>query len=217
MTVFNKENDLHLEGGIAPLFLGQPLGVIDTINVSRPVFEELYQTQLSQQWNEFEVNITQDRIDMMTMPKNTVDMMVRTIMWQHAADSIASRSIIECLGDHITNSEFHDYATIWSFFETIHGRTYSHIIKQTFVDPNQALVELYDNMQVMNRSKILIDTFNNLKELPMDSPVDVKSRAIIKVIVALFALEAIAFMGSFAVTFGIGETGKFKASVNWLS
>ena len=210
MTVFNKENDLHLEGGIAPLFLGQPLGVIDTINVSRPVFEELYQTQLSQQWNEFEVNITQDRIDMMTMPKNTVDMMVRTIMWQHAADSIASRSIIECLGDHITNSEFHDYATIWSFFETIHGRTYSHIIKQTFVDPNQALVELYDNMQVMNRSKILVDTFDNLKELPMDAPVDVKSRAIIKVIVALFALEAIAFMGSFAVTFGIGETGKFQ-------
>lgn len=210
MTTFNKENTTHLEGGHAPLFLGQQLGVIDTINVTHPVFEGLYQTQLSQIWNEFEVNITQDKLEMMTMPKNTVDMMVRTIMWQHAADSIASRSIIECLGDYITNSEFHDYAVIWSFFETIHGRTYSHIIKQTFSDPNQALVELYDNMQVMGRSQLLIDTFDALKALPKDAPEDVVAKCIIKVIVALFALEAIAFMGSFAVTFGIGETGKFQ-------
>lgn len=213
MTTFNKHNTVHLEGGKAPLFMGQQLGVIDTINVTHPIFEKLYQTQLSQIWNEFEVNITQDKLDMMNMPKNTVDMMVRTIMWQHAADSVASRSIIECLGDHITNSEFHDYATIWSFFETIHGRTYSHIIKQTFTDPNQALVELYDNMQVMQRSKVLIDTFDALKELPKDSDEDTKAKAIIKVVVALFALEAIAFMGSFAITFGIGETGKFQGIV----
>lgn len=211
-TVFNKENTHH-KGGKAPLFLGEELGVIDTINTTYPIFEELYQTQLSQMWNEFEVNITQDKLDMMNMPKNTVDMMVKTIMWQHAADSIASRSIIECLGDHITNSEFHDYAVIWSFFETIHGRTYSHIIKQTFVDPNQALVELYDDMQVMQRSQVLIDTFNALKTLPEDASDDSKARAIIKVIVALFGLEAIAFMGSFAITFGIGETGKFQGIV----
>lgn len=213
MTTFNQHNTVHLEGGHAPLFLGQQLGVIDTINVTHKVFDELYQTQLSQIWNEFEVNITQDKLDMMQMPKNTVDMMVRTIMWQHAADSVASRSIIECLGDHITNSEFHDYATIWSFFETIHGRTYSHIIKQTFVDPNQALVELYENMQVMQRSKVLVDTFDALKTLPMDADEDTKAKAIIKVVVALFALEAIAFMGSFAITFGIGETGKFQGIV----
>lgn len=213
MTVFNQDNKHHVEGGKAPLFLGEQLGVIDTINVTHPIFEDLYQLQLSQMWNEFEVNITQDKLDMMNMPKNTVDMMVKTIMWQHAADSIASRSIIECLGDHITNSEFHDYATIWSFFETIHGRTYSHIIKQTFVDPNQALVELYENMQVMQRSQVLVDTFDALKTLPMDAPKDDKAKAIIKVVVALFALEAIAFMGSFAITFGIGETGKFQGIV----
>lgn len=213
MTTFNKQNTVHLEGGKAPLFLGQQLGVIDTINVTHPIFETLYQTQLSQQWNEFEVNITQDKLDMMQMPKNTVDMMVRTIMWQHAADSIASRSIIECLGDYITNSEFHDYATIWSFFETIHGRTYSHIIKQTFIDPNQAIVELYNNMQVMQRSQVLVDTFDDLKTVPRDASDKEKAYAIIKVIVALFALEAIAFMGSFAITFGIGETGKFQGIV----
>ncbi len=213
MTTFNKHNTVHLEGGKAPLFMGQQLGVIDTINVTHPVFESLYQTQLSQIWNEHEVNLTQDRLDILNMPKNTVDMMVKTVLWQHAADSVASRSIIECLGEHITNSEFHNYATIWSFFETIHGRTYSHVIKQTFTDPNQALVELYDNMQVMQRSKVLIDTFDALKELPKDSGEDTKAKAIIKVVVALFALEAIAFMGSFAITFGIGETGKFQGIV----
>lgn len=209
MTTFNKQNTVHKEG-VAPLFMGQQLGVIDTINVTHPVFEELYQTQLSQIWNEFEISLTQDRMDMYLMPQHTVDIMVKTIMWQHAADSVASRSIIECLGDYITNSEFHDYATIWSFFETIHGRTYSHIIKQTFTDPNDALEDLYSNMQVMQRNKILVDTFDELKALPETASERTKVKAIIKVVVALFALEAIAFMGSFAITFGIGETGKFQ-------
>ena len=209
MTTFNKHNTAHKEGS-SPLFMGQQLGVIDTINVTHPVFEELYQTQLSQMWNEFEVSLTQDKMDMLLMPEHTVDIMVKTIMWQHAADSVASRSIIECLGDYITNSEFHDYATIWSFFETVHGRTYSHIIKQTFTQPNDALEELYSNMQVMQRNKILVDTFDELKALPDTASERTKVKAIIKVVVALFALEAIAFMGSFAITFGIGETGKFQ-------
>lgn len=211
-TVFNKENKLH-EGGYAPLFLGEQLGVIDTINVTHPIFDELYTTQEAQKWNEFEVNLTQDRQDMLNMPKNTVDMMVKTIMWQHLADSVASRSIIECLGEHITNSEFHDYATIWSFYETIHGRTYSHIIKQTFTDPREALVQLYEDTKVLQRSKVLVDTFDGLKNLPKDASDDDKAKAIIKVMVALFGLEAIAFMGSFAITFGIGETGKFQGIV----
>lgn len=210
MTTFNKQNNLHLEGGKAPLFFGQGLGVIDTINTTYPIFNELYQTQEAQKWNEFEVNITQDKLDMMNMPKTTVDMMVKTIMWQHVADSVASRSIVECLGEHITNSEFSDYATIWSFYETIHGRTYSHIIKQTFVDPVKALTELYEDMQVMQRSEVLVNTFDALKELPRDAEDDVKAKHILKVIVALFALEAIAFMASFAITFGICETGKFQ-------
>ena len=209
MTKFNANNVGHQQG--YPLFLGNDLGVLDTINVQYPQLEELYQDQLAQLWNEFEVDLTQDKLDMMRLDKGTVDLMVQTIMWQTVADSVASRSIIETLGKHITNSEMMNLATLWSFFEVIHARTYSHIIKQTFTNPNELLEEIYNNAQVLTRSDVIVEAFDNLDSVNSgDASEDEIREAILMAFVALFALEAIAFMASFAVTFSIVETGKFQ-------
>lgn len=207
MTKFNAHNVGHQKG--YPLFLGEDLGVLDTINVQYPQLEELYQDQLAQLWNEFEVDLTQDKLDMRKLDKGTVDLMVQTIMWQTVADSVASRSIIETLGKFITNSELMNLATIWTFFEVIHARTYSHIIKQTFTDPNELLEEIYNNAEVLTRSDVIVQAFDKLSEVDESDEKEVR-KAILMAFTALFALEAIAFMASFAVTFSIVETGKFQ-------
>jgi ribonucleoside-diphosphate reductase beta chain len=208
MTVFNQHNTGHVTG--YPLFLGQDLGIIDTINVQYPKLEELYQLQLSQIWNEFEVDLTQDSMDMLRVPEGTKDLMVRTLLYQTAADSIAARSIIESLGKYITNSECLNMATIWSFYEVIHARTYSHIIKQTFTEPNQLIEKIYSDYAILDRLKTVKDCFNNLENLS-DSASDLEKRcAIINTLTALFGLEAITFLSSFAVTFAITETGVFQ-------
>lgn len=207
MTKFNANNVGYKEG--YPLFLGPELGVMDTINVQYPQLEELYQDQLAQIWNEFEVDLGQDKLEMMTMGKGVVDLMVQTIMWQTVADSVASRSILETLGKYISNSELMNVATIWTFFEVIHARTYSHIIKQTFTDPNELLTEMYDNAQVLTRSEPIVAAFDNLAAMK-DGTEDELREAILMAFVALFALEAIAFMASFSVTFSIVETGRFQ-------
>jgi ribonucleoside-diphosphate reductase beta chain len=181
---------------------------MDTININYPDIEQLYQQQVAQIWNELEVDLTRDRNEMLSLPRKTVDLMVKTIMWQHTADSIASRSIIETLGRYATNSELVNLMQVWSFFEVIHGRTYSHIIKQTFVEPNEALEGIYQDYRVLQRSQIIIDTFNDLAVYQGNDDAELK-RLIIKVLFALYCFEAVAFMSSFAVTFGIAETGKF--------
>lgn len=206
-TKFDANNRGYAEG--YPLFLGRELGVLDTINVQYPQLEQLYQDQLAQIWNEFEVDLTQDKLDMMQVDQGTVDLMVKTIMWQTVADSVASRSIIETLGEYISNSEMMNLATLWSFFEVIHARTYSHIIKQTFIDPNESLEQIYNDSQVLTRSDVIVQAFDNLANVDKTNEKEVR-KAILMAFVALFALEAIAFMASFAVTFAIVETGKFQ-------
>ena len=206
-TKFNANNRGYLKG--YPLFLGKDLGILDTINVQYPQLEQLYQDQLAQIWNEFEVDLTQDKLDMTNLDQGTVDLMVKTIMWQTVADSVASRSIIETLGEYISNSEMMNLATLWSFFEVIHARTYSHIIKQTFVDPNELLEEIYNDSQVLTRSDVIVEAFDRLANVDKTNEHEVR-RAILLAFTALFALEAIAFMASFAVTFSIVETGKFQ-------
>jgi ribonucleoside-diphosphate reductase beta chain len=206
MSQFNKENKGYLKG--YPLFLGEKLGLLDTVNRTYPVIEELYQDQIAQLWNEFEVDLTQDKMDMRNMDVGTVDLMVKTLSWQFLADSVAGRSISGLLLPHVSNPEFEGLLNIQSFFETIHSRTYSHIVKQTFIDPNMLLKETYDNLDVLIRSEVIVGTFDALAEDDGTSKERLEDK-LIQAFAALFALEAISFMASFSVTFAIVDTDKF--------
>src|SRR5690606_15335970 len=193
-----------------PLFFGEDLGLFDTVNVAYPGIDKLYHQQMSQIWNEFEVALDQDKMDMLNLPKSTVDLMVKTISWQHLADSVAAQSISTLLLPHCSNSELEGMLTAQSLFEVIHARTYSHIVKQTFTDPNKMLAETYSDMEVLVRSEAIVKAFDELQGLPKDASEKEKKKALIKAFTALFALEGIAFMASFAVTFGIVETDVFQ-------
>jgi ribonucleoside-diphosphate reductase beta chain len=205
MSQFNAENKGYETG--YPLFFGEDLGLLDTVNRTYPVLEELYQQQLSQLWNEFEVDLTQDKLDMLSVDKGSVELMTKTISWQFLADSVAGRSISGILLDYVTNPELEGLINLWSFFETIHARTYSHIVKQTFVDPNDLLKQTYSNVEVLTRSEAIVAAFDTLDAAVTEEE---KHDGLLLVLTALFALEAIAFMASFAVTFALVETGKFQ-------
>ena len=208
MTVFNAAQKGHIEG-YPLLFLGPKPGLLDTINVQYPELEKLYQTQISQIWNEFEVDLSQDRVDMREAPKAITDLMAKTISWQHLADSVAARSISGLLMPYVSNSEMENLVNVWSLFETIHARTYSHIVKQTFENPVQMLEETYANMDVLARSEVIVQAFDAVESMLADTPEVEKLDTLLLALVALFALEEIGFMASFAITFGIAETGRF--------
>src|SRR5690606_28653323 len=127
-TVFNKDN-VGFETNSYPIFLGDTLGVFDTVNIVYPELEQLYQQQMSQMWNEFEVDLTQDKMDMLNCPKDVVDLMVFTISWQYLIDSVAAKSITSLIIQYCTNSEAEGLFTAQALFEVIHARTYSHIVK----------------------------------------------------------------------------------------
>lgn len=208
-SVFNPDNQGYLTNEY-PIFLGEPLGLFDTINLVYPELEDLYQLQISQIWNEFETDLTQDRMDMTRMPKEVVDLMVFTLSYQYLIDTVAAKSITSHIIQHCTNSEAEGMFTVQAMFEVIHARTYGHIVKQTFIDPNQLIKQTYENSEVLKRAMSPITVFNDLANLAQDADNETKRRAIIKAIAALMALEAVSFMASFAVTFGIAETGVFQ-------
>lgn len=209
LTKFNKNNQGYKRG--YPLFLGEDLGIIDTVNETYPQLTRLYDRQQAQQWNHREVSLQADKLDMRTLPADTVSCMRKTILWQSLADSVVSRSIVNTLGRYITNPEFVNMTNIQQYFETIHAISYSYIIQQTIDNPNKLLEELYNDTEVIRRSEIIVKTFDDMEamDLERDGKLAVQKQ-IIKTIAALFALEAIAFLGSFAVTFGITETGAFQ-------
>lgn len=215
MSVFNKNNQTHLKGKHR-LFFGETMGLPDSLDEPYPALEALYQKQMSQIWNEFEVDISKDRIDMRSCPKEIRDLMIISLKYQLTVDTIAARSITSLLQPHITASSGEHVTTAWQLFETIHERTYLHIIRQTVEEPKKLLEEIYEDKNILKRCKPIIDAFDDLQNMNVKAPLKEKRQKLILALTALFALEQIAFMASFSVTFGIAEYTKYYQGIGQL-
>ena len=215
-SIFNQNNDAW-QTGRYPLFLGEPLALYDSINTPYPRLFDLYKLQKSMDWTEDEVNLEQSRMDLLNCSKNNYDIMVKTLAFQWELDSVASRTIAPLFAPFVTNSELWVMLSKQSEVENLHALTYSEIIRQCISDPQEVFKEVMRNDEVLNRSTTIIDCFNELDrygalyklgQIERDSK-ELKA-VVLKGFVALYCLEKIEFMSSFACTFALAEQNIFQ-------
>lgn len=215
MSVLNFENKNYLTGHY-PLFLGEPLGFSDEINITYPEIFKIKEKHQSQFWLSTEFSFEDDRLDLQEAPDSERDVMILNLLAQWSLDAMASRSIIELFGPLVSNNELHGWLLVQSFFEDIHAATYSRIIRTAFPDANAVLERGVQNVEIFERCRTIADTFNDLKHKVglYTSGVKVSDyemkKAILKGMFALYALEQISFMSSFAATFALAETGRYQ-------
>lgn len=212
--IFNENNTAHLTAEY-PIFLGQAPALYDSINKVYPQLFELYKLLKAQDWSENEINLDQSRRDFESCDKSTYDVMVQTLMWQWEADSIASRSIATLFAPFISNSEYSAAVMRHSDNEILHALTYSEIVRQCIKDSKGIIREVMDNQNVLKRSTAIISVFEELEKIGSKyrlgesfSP-DYLRRVLLKGVCALYALEGIEFMASFACTFALAEQNMF--------
>ena len=215
-TVFNEKNTGHITKQY-PMFFGDSLGLLDTVNIVNKEIEDLKEKQRSFRWYPTEINLSQDKQDMLTAPKEIVDLMNKTISWQHLTDSITGRSIGAMFLPHVTNPQAEVMISEWSNIEFVHGESYIHIVKQTNHDPDKAILDTYANLNILNRSQDLINTFDQLYNMSVDTPLEEKKRILAKVLSVVMTMECVSFMASFAVTFAIGKQGYFQGIAETVS
>ncbi|WP_434778057.1 ribonucleotide-diphosphate reductase subunit beta [Neisseria sp. Ec49-e6-T10] len=215
-SVFNADNRAW-QTGHYPLFLGEPLALYDSVHTPYPELFELYKLQKSMDWSEDEVNLEQSRMDLLHCSKNNYDIMVKTLAFQWELDSVASRAIAPLFAPFVSNSELWVMLTKQSEIENLHALTYSEIIRQCLADPKDVFIEVMKNEEVLNRSTIIVEIFNTLQEygakyklgqIERDSE-ELKS-AVLCGFIALYCLEKIEFMSSFACTFALAEQNIFQ-------
>jgi PHIKZ305 len=91
MTVFNTEKTAEQYLDSRP-FLNPEPGLVDTINKKFPAIWDLYKQMRGYDWSEDDITHESALIDFENAPKDTCDMMLKTLMWQWEADSVASRA-----------------------------------------------------------------------------------------------------------------------------
>lgn len=198
------------------LLMGEQPGLFDTVNKKFPEIWKIYKSQKALDWDENEFDYSSCNAEFKSCSKSTYDMMIKTLAWQWEADSVASRAIAPVLAPFITSSELWAAWQRVSDNEVIHAATYSEIVRNSFDDPREILDEILKVEQAMDRLTKVAEVFSEGYIISHKYAIGQAEKSqetynvLFKMIAALFVLERIQFMASFAITFAICDTGLFQ-------
>ncbi|ABI95048.1 aerobic ribonucleoside diphosphate reductase small subunit [Enterobacteria phage RB33] len=226
-TVFNTNPvDVLKE----PMFFGSGLGIARYDIQRHRVFEELTEKSLSFFWRPEEVNLMMDAAQFNKLPQYQQNIFTNNLKYQSLLDSIQGRAPSAVLMSLISDPSLDTWVATWTFSETIHSRSYTHIMRNLYTDPSKVFDEIVLDEAIMKRAEsigryyddVLVKTreWENAKEfveLAKESPdADFRLNRAIKqeaeakcaLMKSLYlclhvinALEAIRFYVSFACTF----------------
>lgn len=210
--MFNKEKTDYEKPS---LFLGQEVGLFDTINKQYPDIWKIYKTMKSLDWDENEFDYSSCQKDFKNCDKDTKDMMIKTLAFQWESDSVASR-ISPIAGIFVTSSELWAAWQKLSEIEVLHVATYSEIVRNSFDNPREILDEVLSIKESFDRLHTVESTLKQSAKAAFEyaaglreNDQDLYDHAFMFA-VSMFLLERIQFMASFAVTFAIVDTGLFQ-------
>lgn len=217
-TFSQKKNNPLLE----PMFFGQSVNVTRYDQQKHKIFEKLIEKQLSFFWRPEEVDVSRDRIDYQALPEHEKHIFISNLKYQTLLDSIQGRSPNVALLPLISIPELETWVETWSFSETIHSRSYTHIIRNIINDPALVFDDIVTNEEILKRAKDISGYYDNLVEMTSyyhllgegrhqvnGKTVTVNLRALKKqlylCLMSVNALEAIRFYVSFACSFAFTE------------
>ncbi|RNA72884.1 class Ia ribonucleoside-diphosphate reductase subunit beta [[Curtobacterium] plantarum] len=217
-TFSQNKNDQLKE----PMFFGQSVNVARFDQQKYDIFEKLIEKQLSFFWRPEEVDVSRDRIDYQALPDHEKHIFISNLKYQTLLDSIQGRSPNVALLPLISIPELETWIETWAFSETIHSRSYTHIIRNIVNDPAVVFDDIVTNEQILARAQDISRYYDDLIEMTNywhqlgegthqvnGKPAVVSLRALKKqlyiCLMSVNALEAIRFYVSFACSFAFAE------------
>lgn len=218
-TTFSQNKNDQLK---EPMFFGQSVNVARFDQQKYDIFEKLIEKQLSFFWRPEEVDVSRDRIDYQALPEHEKHIFISNLKYQTLLDSIQGRSPNVALLPLISIPELETWVETWAFSETIHSRSYTHIIRNIVNDPSLVFDDIVTNEQILARAQDISKYYDDLIEMTnywhllgegthqvSGKSVTVNLRALKKqlyiCLMSVNALEAIRFYVSFACSFAFAE------------
>lgn len=218
-TTFNQTaNNALLE----PMFLGNSVNVARYDQQRYMAFEKLIEKQLSFFWRPEEIDVSKDRADWQSLTDSEKHIFISNLKYQTLLDSMAARSVNAVLLPLVSLPEVETWVETWAFSETIHSRSYTHILRNLFSDPSAVFDDIMVNPAILKRATSIAKYFDAViittqllqSQGPGNYEVDgntievserkLKERLFLA-ICSVNALEAIRFYVSFACSFAFAE------------
>ena len=228
-TVFQTDNKTQHTSKLA--FLDPDGGVdiqrYDTMKYRQ--FDKLTDKQLGFFWRPEEVDVVKDSADFKKLTEWEQHIFTSNLKRQILLDSVQGRAPVEAFGPIVSLPELENWIITWTFSETIHSRSYTHIIRNIYSNPSivfdemmsiqpiidcaDSITEAYDELiykskvyellgagtHTLNNKKVTIDLYE-LKKLLWKSLMSVN------------ILEGVRFYVSFACSWAFAELKKMEGN-----
>ena len=155
-TVFDANN--HKDHTTATMFLDTSGGVTmqryDTLKYRQ--FDKLTDKQLGFFWRPEEVDIGRDTKDFKDLTAHEQHIFTSNLKRQILLDSVQGRSPNLAFLPIVGIPELETWIETWAFSETIHSRSYTHIIRNIYSDPSK----VFDEMMHMKEITMCADSIS---------------------------------------------------------
>ena len=158
-TTFSQNKNDQLK---EPMFFGQNVNVARYDQQKYETFEKLIEKQLSFFWRPEEVDVSQDRIDYAALPEHEKHIFISNLKYQTLLDSIQGRSPNVALLPLVSIPELETWIETWTFSETIHSRSYTHIIRNIVNDPSIVFDDIVTNEEIIKRARDISSYYDDL-------------------------------------------------------
>ncbi len=228
MSVFNTNKINHLSN-LAFYDPSGGNGIQRFESVKYKQFDKLTDKQLGFFWRPEEIDVIRDSKDFKELTDHEQHIFTSNLKRQILLDSVQGRSPNLALLPVVTLPELETWIETWAFSETVHSRSYTHIIRNIYADPGKVFDELTDVEEIMKCAKDISKYYDQLIEAnswyrllgPGTHTVngktinvdlyDVKKKMWLA-INSVNALEGIRFYVSFACSWAFAELKKMEGN-----
>ena len=129
-----------------------------------PVFDKLNQTMLGYFWRPEEVSLQKDRADYQNFRPEQKHIFTANLKYQTLLDSVQGRGPCLAFLPHVSIPELEGCIVTWDFFETIHSRSYTHIMKNVYPEPSEVFDTILDDEKIIERAVSVTKNYDAFTE-----------------------------------------------------
>jgi ribonucleoside-diphosphate reductase beta chain len=210
MTVFSNE---MFDATEQTCFFGKQVNIARYDKQRYNIFEKLTDKQLGFFWRPEEVDLSRDGKDFKGLSDHEKHIFTSNLKRQILLDSVQGRAPSLAFLPICSLPELETWIQTWTFSETIHSRSYTHIIRNVYSDPSRVFDEMLDIQEIADCahdiSKYYDDliAFNSVMRYNYDH-----KKALWLCLNAVNALEGVRFYVSFACSWAFAEVKKMEGN-----
>jgi ribonucleoside-diphosphate reductase beta chain len=219
MTVLDTKNKTHHTK--ATMFLDPSGGPVvqryDTLKYKQ--FDKLTDKQLGFFWRPEEVDIVKDATDFKNLTDFEQHIFTSNLKRQIILDSVQGRSPNLAFLPIVSLPELETWIETWAFSETIHSRSYTHIIRNVYPDPSKVFDEMLDIQEICDCADSITENYDKLIEYNLLRDKGYKTydeyehkKRIWLALMSVNILEGVRFYVSFACSWAFAELKRMEGN-----